>query len=104
MYVLRKLIEHKLRTSGITDDDCYICSLSSRTIVYKGQLTPAQVGGWVGGWAHRSREQAGAASKGHPGETHREPACGQWSSSQQPSESRSTAAEQKHCCRATTMV
>ena len=42
-YVLRKLIEHKLRTSGIGDDDCYICSLSSRTIVYKGQLTPAQV-------------------------------------------------------------
>lgn len=42
MYVLRKLIEHKLRTSGLTDDDAYICSLSSRTIVYKGQLTPAQ--------------------------------------------------------------
>ncbi|KAL4421584.1 hypothetical protein ABPG75_010875, partial [Micractinium tetrahymenae] len=43
MYVLRKLVEHKLRTSGLTDDDAYICSLSSRTIVYKGQLTPAQV-------------------------------------------------------------
>ena len=42
MYVLRKLIEHRLRTSGLTEDDCYVCSLSSRTIVYKGQLTPEQ--------------------------------------------------------------
>ncbi|KAL4855140.1 Glutamate synthase [NADH] [Chlorella vulgaris] len=43
MYVLRKLIEHRMRTTGLTEDDCYICSLSSRTIVYKGQLTPEQV-------------------------------------------------------------
>jgi hypothetical protein len=47
MYVLRKLIEHRMRTTGLTEDDCYICSLSSRTIVYKGQLTPEQVGCWV---------------------------------------------------------
>ena len=45
MYILRKLIENKFRTSNIQDDICYICSLSSRTIVYKGQLTPEQVGG-----------------------------------------------------------
>lgn len=43
MFVLRKLIEHNLRAAGYTDDDCYFCSLSSRTIVYKGQLTPEQV-------------------------------------------------------------
>lgn len=43
MYVLRKLIESKLRSEGLTDDDCYFCSLSSKTIVYKGQLTPEQV-------------------------------------------------------------
>jgi glutamate synthase (NADPH/NADH) len=43
MYVLRKLVEQKWRVAGLTDDDAYICSLSSRTVVYKGQLTPAQV-------------------------------------------------------------
>ena len=43
MYVLRKLIEQAWRVAGITDDDAYICSLSSETIIYKGQLTPAQV-------------------------------------------------------------
>jgi glutamate synthase (NADPH/NADH) len=44
LYILRKLIEHNLRGSGISDDDAYFCSLSSRTLVYKGQLTPEQVG------------------------------------------------------------
>lgn len=43
MFILRKLIEQAWRVHGMTDDDAYICSLSSRTIVYKGQLTPAQV-------------------------------------------------------------
>ena len=43
MYLLRKLIEQRWRISGLGDDDAYICSLSSRTIVYKGQLTPEQV-------------------------------------------------------------
>jgi hypothetical protein len=43
MYVLRKLIEQKFRIGGLSDDDAYIVSLSSRTIVYKGQLTPEQV-------------------------------------------------------------
>ncbi|KFM26658.1 Glutamate synthase [NADH], amyloplastic [Auxenochlorella protothecoides] len=46
MYLLRKLIESKLRLQHLGDDDVYICSLSSRTIVYKGQLTPAQVPGY----------------------------------------------------------
>lgn len=46
MFVLRKLIEQKWRVQSLADDDAYICSLSSRTIVYKGQLTPAQVPGY----------------------------------------------------------
>ena len=41
--MLRKLIEHALGEAGITDRDAYICSLSTRTVVYKGQLTPEQV-------------------------------------------------------------
>eukprot|EP00873_Tetraselmis_striata_P023387 jgi/Tetstr1/443651/TSEL_031644.t1 len=43
MYVLRRLAESKFREAGFTPDDTYFCSLSCRTIVYKGQLTPAQV-------------------------------------------------------------
>jgi Glutamine amidotransferases class-II len=42
MFLLRKLIEYELREVGIKDDTAYICSLSSKTIVYKGQLTPGQ--------------------------------------------------------------
>ena len=47
MYILRKLSmvaitsALNLDNDGITD--FYICSLSSRTVVYKGQLTPAQL-------------------------------------------------------------
>lgn len=43
MYVLRKNIEHELRAASLSDDDCYFCSLSAATMVYKGQLTPRQV-------------------------------------------------------------
>jgi glutamate synthase (NADH) len=43
MYLLRKLIEARLRKVGVADDECYFCSLSTRTLVYKGQLTPQQV-------------------------------------------------------------
>lgn len=39
MFCLRKLIEQGWRVAGMTDDDAYICSLSSETVVYKGQLT-----------------------------------------------------------------
>ena len=42
-YILRKLIEHELGEQEVGEDDCYICSLSSRILVYKGQLTPGQV-------------------------------------------------------------
>ncbi|KIZ01899.1 glutamate synthase (NADPH/NADH) [Monoraphidium neglectum] len=43
LYVLRKLIEAEWSAQGLGYDDAYFCSLSSRTIIYKGQLTPAQV-------------------------------------------------------------
>lgn len=46
-YVLRKLIEHELGEQKVGEDDCYICSLSSRVLVYKGQLTPGQVGNFA---------------------------------------------------------
>ena len=42
-YVLRKLIEAAWTAGGVGADDAYACSLSSQTVVYKGQLTPAQV-------------------------------------------------------------
>ena len=47
LYVLRKLAQHAVREAldvevGEEPDDYYACSLSSRTCVYKGQLTPAQ--------------------------------------------------------------
>jgi glutamate synthase domain-containing protein 1 len=29
---------------GMGENDVYFCSLSSATVVYKGQLTPEQVG------------------------------------------------------------
>lgn len=43
MFVLRKLAEKAFSEDGYTQDEAYFCSLSTRTIVYKGQLTPAQV-------------------------------------------------------------
>ena len=41
LYVVRKVFQQIVRDSGLTG--CYIASLSSRTIVYKGMLTPAQL-------------------------------------------------------------
>jgi len=43
LYVIRKRVTHDIRFGDI-DDGFYIPSLSSRTIVYKGMLTPHQVG------------------------------------------------------------
>ena len=42
LYVIRKRASNIIRYGGI-DEDFYIPSLSSRTIVYKGMLTPMQV-------------------------------------------------------------
>ncbi len=44
-YVLRKLIESELMRKGYNHRHAYIASLSSQTIVYKGQLMPSQARG-----------------------------------------------------------
>ncbi len=47
LYVIRKLIEKKVRDSQIQQKHFfYVCSLSSKTIVYKGQLMAEQVNGF----------------------------------------------------------
>lgn len=44
LYVIRKRVEQKIRSSNLKkSDDFYICSLSSRTMVYKGQLISHQI-------------------------------------------------------------
>ena len=46
LYVVRKVIENTLPTTGISDDDadfCYVCSLSANTVVYKGLLVSHQL-------------------------------------------------------------
>ena len=49
LYVVRKVIEHGLAGTGISDDDAdffYICSLSANTVVYKGLLVAHQLAGF----------------------------------------------------------
>lgn len=58
LYLLRKFVEADLRASGLGDDDAYVCSLSSTTVVYKGQLTPEQVG------ARQGRDVAACSESG----------------------------------------
>ncbi|MCH8298543.1 MAG: glutamate synthase subunit alpha, partial [Chloroflexi bacterium] len=46
LYVVRKVIEHSMAESGLTEEeaDCfYICSMSCNTIVYKGLLMAHQI-------------------------------------------------------------
>ena len=43
LMVMRKYGTRMVRESTKTAEDFYICSLSSRTLLYKGMLTPAQV-------------------------------------------------------------
>ncbi|MDW7980306.1 MAG: glutamate synthase central domain-containing protein, partial [Verrucomicrobiales bacterium] len=44
LYVVRRLIERGVHALGLKPKDkFYVCSLSSRTLVYKGMLTPAQL-------------------------------------------------------------
>lgn len=45
LFILRKFIEYELSEIGLGSDEVYFCSLSSATVVYKGQLTPEQVRG-----------------------------------------------------------
>jgi glutamate synthase (NADPH) large chain len=43
LYIVRKSIENRARAGGSASEQFYICSLSSRTIVYKGMLVAGQV-------------------------------------------------------------
>jgi glutamate synthase (ferredoxin) len=44
LYVIRKRFQHAIRTSGIDDRQYFhVPSLSSKTLAYKGMLTPAQL-------------------------------------------------------------
>ena len=47
LYVIRKRFEREVEESGLDDRRFfYFCSLSCRTLVYKGMLTPAQLGAY----------------------------------------------------------
>src|SRR3990167_7328238 len=44
LYVIRKMAEHYIARANLKNaSEFYVCSLSSKTIVYKGQLTPGQL-------------------------------------------------------------
>ena len=46
LYVVRKVIEHSMEESGLTEDEAdrfYICSMSCNTVVYKGLLMAHQM-------------------------------------------------------------
>jgi glutamate synthase (NADPH/NADH) len=45
LYKIRRMVEHELQASE-DQASFYVCSLSSQTITYKGQLTPEQVFGY----------------------------------------------------------
>ena len=49
LYVVRKVIEHSVKDSGLTEDEAdyfYVCSMSCNTIVYKGLLLAHQIAGF----------------------------------------------------------
>ena len=43
LFLIRRVATRKLRQLGVVDTEFHVCSLSARTIVYKGQLTPEQL-------------------------------------------------------------
>ena len=59
LYAVRKLIEKAVTASDMVDrDDFYICSLSGRTIVYKGLLIADQIGPFYHDLSHESLTSA----------------------------------------------
>jgi len=46
LYLLRTLVEIEAERDAEVLSDMYVCSLSSQTITYKGQLTPEQLSGY----------------------------------------------------------
>jgi glutamate synthase (ferredoxin) len=57
LYLIRKKIENKIRNSEY-QGDLYFASLSSRTLVYKGMLTPEQLEGFFPDLSHPKMETA----------------------------------------------
>ncbi|MBM3493402.1 MAG: glutamate synthase large subunit [Armatimonadetes bacterium] len=59
LYVIRKTVFRTLESKGLhLFSDFYVCSLSSRTIVYKGLLLARQIAGYYGDLADPSLETA----------------------------------------------
>jgi glutamate synthase (ferredoxin) len=59
LYVVRKLAERGIRAAGIQGGGrFYVCSLSSRTLIYKGMLMPTQVEAYFPDLADPSMETA----------------------------------------------
>jgi len=59
LYIIRRLAEKKIRYSGdVNLKSFYIASLSCKTIVYKGMLTPKQVSGFFTDLSHPDYESA----------------------------------------------
>lgn len=46
LFILRKLVEDEAKAHDSLGENLYVCSLSSQTVTYKGQLTPEQVMGY----------------------------------------------------------
>ncbi len=49
LYVVRKIIEHSLKDSGLSEEEAdyfYVCSMSCNTVVYKGLLMAHQISGF----------------------------------------------------------
>jgi len=59
LYIIRKIIESRIRLLGISNsENFHIPSFSSRTIVYKGMLTPPQVRKFYPDLSHRMMKSA----------------------------------------------
>lgn len=58
LYILRKQIEKEAAAAGLSNTDLYVCSLSSRTIVYKGLMQATQVDDFYPDLCDRDMESA----------------------------------------------
>ncbi len=59
LYVIRRICSHRLRYSNIKGGNVfYMPSLSSRTIIYKGMLTPGQLGNYYPDLNHPAMKSA----------------------------------------------
>lgn len=59
LYVIRKLVEHRIRNSGIGEKSFfYPVSLSTKTILYKGMLMPHQLRGYYNDLRDKKTESA----------------------------------------------